>query len=76
MASFWSMLKRDYHGTFHHMSAEHLHRYVNEFATRLNMRGKDTVDMMQRPLQDWWVGVRLTRHWWSTNNAIRHLWTL
>ena len=36
--SFWSMLKRGYHGTFHHMSPEHLHRYVNEFAGRHNIR--------------------------------------
>ena len=45
--SFWSMLKRGYHGTFHHMSPEHLHRYVNEFAGRHNIRDKDTVDMMK-----------------------------
>ena len=25
--SFWSMLKRGYHGTYHHMSAKHLDRY-------------------------------------------------
>ena len=45
--SFWSMLKRGYHGTFHHMSPEHLHRYVNEFASRHNMRDKDTEAMME-----------------------------
>lgn len=44
--SFWSLLKRSYHGTFHHISPKHLHRYVNEFATRHNMRDKDTIDMM------------------------------
>ena len=32
--SFWSMLKRGYHGTYHQMSQEHLQRYVNEFAGR------------------------------------------
>ena len=32
--SFWATLKRGYHGTFHHISPKHLHRYVNEFATR------------------------------------------
>ena len=26
--SFWSMLKRAHHGTFHRLSAKHLHRYV------------------------------------------------
>ena len=44
--SFWALLKRGYHGTFHHVSAEHLHRYVNEFAGRLNTRDMDTVGMM------------------------------
>ena len=44
--SFWATLKRNYHGTFHHVSPKHLHRYVNEFATRHNMRPKDTEAMM------------------------------
>ena len=44
--SFWATLKRGYHGTFHHISPRHLHRYVNEFATRHNMRTKDTEAMM------------------------------
>ena len=44
--SFWATLKRGYHGTFHHISPKHLHRYVNEFATRHNMRPKDTDAMM------------------------------
>ena len=44
--SFWALLKRGYHGTFHHISPKHLHRYVNEFAARHNMRTRDTIDMM------------------------------
>ena len=44
--SFWAALKRGYHGTFHHISPKHLHRYVDEFATRHNMRPRDTIDMM------------------------------
>ena len=44
--SFWATLKRGYHGTFHHISPKHLHRYVNEFATRHNMRSSDTDAMM------------------------------
>ena len=44
--SFWSMRKRGYHGTLHHMSAKHLHRYVNEFAGRHNHRNADTADQM------------------------------
>ncbi|MDE0265805.1 MAG: IS1595 family transposase [Thaumarchaeota archaeon] len=46
MESFWSMMKRGYDGVFHHMSEDHLHRYVNEFAGRHNVRDMDTIDMM------------------------------
>ncbi|MDE0376585.1 MAG: IS1595 family transposase [bacterium] len=45
--SFWSMLKRGYHGTYHRMSPKHLQRYVNEFAGRHNIRPFDTVDQMR-----------------------------
>ncbi len=45
--SFWAMLKRGYQGTFHHMSPQHLHRYVNEFAGRHNIRNADTIKQMQ-----------------------------
>ena len=44
--SFWSMLKRGYHGTYHRMSPKHLQRYVNEFAGRHNIRNLDTIDQM------------------------------
>ena len=44
--SFWSMLKRGYHGTYHHWSAKHLARYVREFAGRHNVRDLDTVAQM------------------------------
>ena len=56
--SFWSMLKRGYYGTFHHVSPKHLHRYVNEFAGRHNVRDKDTIDQM-RELVAGMVGKRL-----------------
>ena len=45
--SFWSMLKRGYIGTYHHMSEKHLQRYVNEFAGRQGMRELDTLAQMQ-----------------------------
>ena len=48
IGSFWSMFKRGCVGTFHHMSPQHLHRYVNEFAGRHNIRNADTADMMAR----------------------------
>ena len=44
--SFWAILKRGYHGTFHKMSAKHLHRYVNKFAGRHNIRESDTIEQM------------------------------
>ena len=44
--SFWSMLKRGYHGTYHKMSRQHPGRYVNEFSGRHNARSEDTLDQM------------------------------
>ncbi|MCY4460610.1 MAG: IS1595 family transposase [Albidovulum sp.] len=46
--SFWAILKRGYHGTFHHLSPQHLHRYVAEFAGRHNDRCSDTIDIMRQ----------------------------
>ena len=47
LESFWSLLKRGYHGTFHHVSPKHLDRYVKEFAGRYNQRDADTIEQMQ-----------------------------
>ncbi len=47
MESFWSMLKRGYHGTYHKMSPKHLDRYCNEFAGRHNIRHLDTIEQME-----------------------------
>ena len=44
--SHWAMLKRGYHGTYHHFSEKHLGRYINEFAGRHNSRPLDTADQM------------------------------
>ena len=46
MESFWAMLKRGYHGTYHQLSPEHLDRYVAEFSHRHNERPLDTIDQM------------------------------
>ena len=57
--SFWSVLKRGYQGTFHHMSKKHLQRYVNEFAYRHNIRHEDTLDQMAL-IFNGFIGKRLT----------------
>ena len=46
MESFWSLLKRGHHGTYHHMSAKQLDRYVTEFSGRHSDRDADTIDQM------------------------------
>ena len=46
LESFWSLMKRSYHGTYHKMSPKHLPRYVAEFAGRHNDRPMDTIDQM------------------------------
>ena len=56
--SFWSMLKRGYHGTFHHWSAKHTDRYVAEFTGRHNDRNADTIDQMAHMVKGM-VGKRL-----------------
>ena len=48
MESFWAMVKRGFHGTYHRMSPKHLQRYVNEFAGRHNVRDRDTIEQMCR----------------------------
>ena len=56
--SFWSLFKRGYHGTFHHLSEKHLDRYVQEFTGRNNIRDLDTIDQMAA-LARGFVGKRL-----------------
>lgn len=45
--SFWAGLKRGYVGTYHHMSAKHLDRYITEFEGRHNDRPSDTDEQMR-----------------------------
>lgn len=59
LESFWSMLKRAHMGTFHKLSVKHLHRYVNEFAGRYNMRDLDTHQQMRMTAHGL-IGRRLT----------------
>ena len=44
--SFWAVLKRAYHGTYHHLSKKHLNRYVTQFAGKHNLKSLDTIDQM------------------------------
>lgn len=47
LESFWSLMKRGYHGTYHKMSPKHLNRYVAEFQGRHNWRPLDTIQQMR-----------------------------
>ena len=59
--SVWALIKRGYHGTFHHFSTKHLQKYVNEFSFRLNEGRvkRHTLDRM-KSLADSFFGKRLT----------------
>ena len=59
MESAWALLKRAYHGIYHHWSPKHCDRYVAECFGRLNMRGLDTADQMAALVRQM-VGKRLT----------------
>lgn len=45
--SVWAVLKRGYHGTYHHFSKKHIDRYMNEFTFRLN-EGNCQIDTIDR----------------------------
>lgn len=44
--SFWALLKRAYHGTYHHISEKHLDRFVQRFAGCNNLRDLNTIEVM------------------------------
>ena len=58
LESFWALLKRGYHGTFHKIGEKRLDRYVREFAGRNNIRDLDTLARMTAPVRGM-VGKRL-----------------
>lgn len=59
--SVWALMKRGYKGVYHHWSKKHLHRYINEFAFRLD-KGSCEINTIDRikSLIDGSVGKRLT----------------
>ena len=42
---YFSLLKRGINGVFHHVSNKHLHRYLNEFDFRYNMRKQNDINL-------------------------------
>jgi transposase-like protein len=48
--SYYALLKRGVHGTYHHVSREHLHRYLNEFDFRYNARDITDSERAERAL--------------------------
>ena len=44
--NYWSLLKRTYIGTYHYMSDDHLHRYIEEHSFRYNRRNRHVIDKM------------------------------
>ena len=57
--SFWALMKRGLHGTYHHVSVKHLGRYVDEFSGRHYTRPLDTQDQLGK-MAAGMVGKRLT----------------
>lgn len=43
LEGFWAQLKRGYVGIYHYMSAKHLQKYCDEFATRYNQRDQSNI---------------------------------
>ena len=49
--SFWALMKRGLHGTYHHVSVKHLGRYVGEFTGSHNARPLGTEEQMRRMMK-------------------------
>jgi transposase-like protein len=50
--SFFAVFKRGLVGTYHHVGAQHLHRYVSEFEFRYNNRKRFDADGVEFPVTD------------------------
>jgi len=59
--SVWAVLKRGFHGTYHHFSRKHMQDDVDEFAFRLNEENVEETTLGRvSALLDKHVGVWLT----------------
>jgi transposase-like protein len=58
---FFSLLKRGLNGTYHHVSKQHLHRYLSEFDFRFNARKMSDAERREAALQGF-NGKRLMLH--------------
>jgi len=58
---FFSILKRGINGTYHHVSKQHLHRYLSEFDFRYNARKMSDSDRREAALKGF-NGKRLMLH--------------
>jgi len=58
---FFSILKRGINGTYHHVSKQHLHRYLSEFDFRYNARKMTDSDRREAALKGF-SGKRLMLH--------------
>lgn len=63
--SFFALLKRGIHGSYHHVSKQHLNRYCDEFAFRWTCR-KTTDEERTKIMLGWTVGKRL---YYESNNG-------
>jgi len=59
MENFWCLLKRSIRGTYVHVNAEHLFRYLDEQSYRFNYRGGNDSDRFLRAMRSV-TGKRLT----------------
>jgi hypothetical protein len=55
---FFALVKRGVYGTFHHLSKQHLHRYLSEFDFRYNARNVSDGERTEQAIQSV-VGKRL-----------------